>query len=290
MNKSVQIVLLISLLLSVFTVCVWIYSAQQKYSVSNSGSDFFSFQKSVLPQIREEYSALIAPKNVKLEILQDPSEELNKVYRLVSISISSDAKYSMAFIANRQSNSQRSYQIDDFLDGFGKISEITVNRVTVMTPQGPIYLSSGNLENPNIADIRAQGGEGEISTLLHKFGGQMISTNEYSFNRDSIMKYYNELMARPERLVALFDTFTPIYNGKKIDGYKIDIKGEEDFLTAVGLKQGDIIRSVNYIQMNSRWPAEKLIEDFAKKNLDLFVFEIERDTDKLQYRYHCPAP
>ena len=101
------------------------------------------------------------------------------------------------------------------------------------------------------------------------------------------MDYYEELKSRPERLVTVFDTMAPVYDAnERIEGYKVDIKGEAEFFKAIGFNQGDIVREVNGIPMTNRRAAENLIRRYADDDLDFIVIKMERDGKPIQQVYH----
>jgi type II secretory pathway component PulC len=100
------------------------------------------------------------------------------------------------------------------------------------------------------------------------------------------MDYYQELLDEPERMVAVFDTMKPVRDERnKITGYVVGIEGEKDFFEAVGLRQGDIVRSVNSIPMTNRKRAEFLIDEFIKDNMSAVVMDVERGGQPVKQVY-----
>ncbi len=195
----------------------------------------------------------------------------------------------MAFIENRAARTQKCYHPgDDLEDGF-TVSEIIDKGAVINTPRGPFLLTFGSallLGGSNSTSTSATG-VGDVSTLLHKFGGRRTGTNEWHFSRSAVMDYYEELKSRPERLVTVFDTMAPVYGpDERIEGYKVDIQGEAEFFKAIGFNQGDIVREVNGIPMTNRRAAENLIRRYAEDDLDFIVIEMERDGKPVQQVYH----
>lgn len=143
--------------------------------------------------------------------------------------------------------------------------------------------SSSDKNDTNAKDVKQ---EKAFAGTKNKFGSQI---GEYSWvlERQALLEYYNELMNEPERLVAVFDSLKPIYDdNRKITGYDLDVVGEADFFEAVGLKQGDVVRSVNSMQMTNRHRAEYFIREFVADRANAFLFDIERNgaAEKLVYR------
>jgi len=119
-----------------------------------------------------------------------------------------------------------------------------------------------------------------------KFGGKQLGENRWLFSREKLLEYYKELRDEPDRLVKVFDSFKPIYTDSgKISGYKIGIEGESEFFGSVGLSEGDVVRSVNSMQMSSRRHAEYMLSEFIADRANTFFFEIERENKPLKLKY-----
>jgi len=122
-----------------------------------------------------------------------------------------------------------------------------------------------------------------------KFGGKQIGENKWIFSREKLLEYYKGLRDEPERLLKIFDSLKPIYGeagANRINGYRLGIEGEADFFKSVGLDEGDIVRSVNSMQMTSRRRAEYFIGEFVADRANVFVLEVERGgkQEKLTYQ------
>jgi len=120
-----------------------------------------------------------------------------------------------------------------------------------------------------------------------RFGGKRVGECRWVFKRESILAYYRELMDEPERLVNVFDSLKPLYgDNRKISGYRLGIEGERVFFDAVGLRDGDVVRSVNSMRMTNRRRAEYFIKEFVADRANAFVLDIERDgsQEKLIYQ------
>lgn len=108
--------------------------------------------------------------------------------------------------------------------------------------------------------------------------GKRIANDRWVLSREALMQYYEELRKDPERVLQLFDSFQPSYTADKlIEGYKIHEEGEKEFFSATGLKEGDVVRKVNSINMTSQKRAEYLIGEFLQKRMSAVVFDIERE-------------
>ncbi len=116
--------------------------------------------------------------------------------------------------------------------------------------------------------------------------GKRIGEHRWVFSRAKMMDYYDDLMKDPERLESLFDSMKPVWtDGNRIEGYVLGLEGEKPFFDAVGFHQGDVVRSVNGLNMTARTRAEYLIGQFAENRLNIIMIDIERGGEKVQLRY-----
>lgn len=120
-----------------------------------------------------------------------------------------------------------------------------------------------------------------------RFGGREVFPNRWMFNREQVLSYYDELRNEPERLLQIFDSMDPVYvtdpdGESRIDGYRVGVEGEADLFAAAGLREGDVVKSVNKLLMANRRRAEALIASFIEGRGTMFVFEIERDGKTIQ--------
>lgn len=132
------------------------------------------------------------------------------------------------------------------------------------------------------------GGEGESAEPPGSvYGGRQVGPNRWVFQRDTLEAYYQELMEDPERLLQVFDSLKPLYDDdEKITGYHLGIEGEAEFFNAIDLREGDVVRRVNSLDMTSRRRAEYFIREFAANRANAFVLDIERGgkPEKLIYQ------
>ena len=117
--------------------------------------------------------------------------------------------------------------------------------------------------------------------------GKRVGETRWVMNRDSLLGYYREMLDHPERIAKLYDTFQPDYVKGKIEGYRVKVEGEGDFLKAVGLREGDVVRMVNSMRMSSQSRAEFWMGEFVKDRMGAAVLDIEREgkPEKLVYLF-----
>jgi type II secretory pathway component PulC len=172
-------------------------------------------------------------------------------------------------------------------------------RVARILPEGIVLTQDGretrlwlSFARPGSAEGRpADGGAApgvvEEEATGTAFGGRRVGPNRWVFRRDVLEAYYAELMDDPERLLQVFDSLKPLYDdAQSITGYRLGIEGEAPFFDAVGLREGDVVRRVNSLDMSSRRRAEYFIREFAANRANAFVLDIERDgkPEKLIYQ------
>lgn len=127
---------------------------------------------------------------------------------------------------------------------------------------------------------------GQAEGAVDQFGGKRVGENRWVFEREKLTDYYKELMSEPERLVKVFDSLKPLYDDNgKIEGYELEIFGEEQFFNSTGLQAGDVVRSVNSIKMTNRRRAEYLISEFVNDRINVIVMDIEREGNPSKFIY-----
>ena len=112
----------------------------------------------------------------------------------------------------------------------------------------------------------------------NRFGCIKVQDDRWQFTRQPMLDYYQELLDEPDRMVALFDTMKPVRDERnRITGYVVGMEGEKEFFQAVGLREGDIVRQVNSVEMTNRRRAEFFIDEFLKNRMNAIVLDVERD-------------
>lgn len=116
--------------------------------------------------------------------------------------------------------------------------------------------------------------------------GRRVGENRWVFEKDKLREFYMEMMDNPQRAVEVYETMRPNYDeDMNIRGYVVDIVGEADFFEAVGLRDGDIVKSVNSLKMSSRLRAEYFIREFMQDRVNALVLEVERGGEEHKQIY-----
>ena len=119
--------------------------------------------------------------------------------------------------------------------------------------------------------------------------GRRVDERRWEFEREALIDYYREMLDAPDRVARLYRSFRPVRDAEgAVAGYRIDIRGEREFLTDVGLREGDRITAVNSLPLTSQSRAEYFLGEFIRGDLGAVVLDVERDgeTQKLIYRFH----
>lgn len=200
---------------------------------------------------------------------------------------------SSAIIEDREAGLQWMRRKGEKIADEVSIANVGTNSVALTTPYGlyTLYLSrKGSVGGEVSGDTNTSSSSGQ-SGAVTRLAGAEVAPGSWRFRRDDMMAYFNEIKVRPERIGAVFDTLAPIWytdesDGKqKIEGYRVEICGEEDFFKAVGFREGDIVREVNGIRMTNRYAAEELIRRFVYGDLHFAHIKMERDGEDILQTY-----
>lgn len=129
-------------------------------------------------------------------------------------------------------------------------------------------------------------GRDSVIEYTDRFGGKRMGEHRWLFKREPLLNYYQELGDEPQRLVNVFDSLKPVYDGAdKITGYQLGVEGEAEFFRSAGLRQGDIVRRVNSVAMTNRRRAEHFINEFIQDRANVFVLDVERNGEVTKLIY-----
>jgi type II secretion system protein C len=233
----------------------------------------------------------IAPQdwNIFLAAGEQPVAEqqtkLGQRYRLAGtfFSFSDNTQtHRIAIIDNLVADRQELLAEQDKLSGF-IITSIQRDHVVLEKAGAREVLSLDFAPQPGAGQHRQAASEteprgGEETMLSENRFGKQISENRWMLKRDALMDYYNELLDDPERIAKIYISLAPDYNEQqKIEGYNLNMVGENDFFEAVGLREGDVIRKVNSMRMVSQARGEYFLKEFVNERLNAVVIDIERD-------------
>jgi hypothetical protein len=204
--------------------------------------------------------------------------------------------HALALVEDLQEGRQRLVGIGDFLGEF-EVGEIGVDRIrlrrggrgwelsltgVIATLGAPLpSVESAETAGPRIEDLPAL----ETSRF-----GKRISENQWVIERQEVFRYAEEIMGNPLRATRLFHSFSQVAAadaGPESDdsGFRLGMKGEQDFFRDLGLRDGDIIRKVNSMNMRNQTRAEYLVREFMRSRMSAVVLDVEREGATSQQIY-----
>ncbi len=170
-----------------------------------------------------------------------------------------------------------------------EVVEIQRDRIVLRmgAQEETLWLSFSNPE-PAVAD--AGGSTNEVPwderVLEENRFGKRIAENRWILSREELLRYREDLLDDPERLAQLFISMKPARTAGKINGYRLQKEGENEFYDAIGLSENDVIRKVNSMRMSRQERAEYFIREFVGDRLSAVVLDIERDGKPTKLIYY----
>jgi hypothetical protein len=107
--------------------------------------------------------------------------------------------------------------------------------------------------------------------------GKRVADNQWVIQREAIHAYVRELIENPARAIDLYGSFSTAPPGGETGfaGFRIEMQGEQDFLRAMGLQDGMVIRAVNSMEMSSQARAEFMVRTFMRGDLGAVILDID---------------
>ena len=193
--------------------------------------------------------------------------------QLVGTMVARPERYSVAFIT-RDDEPAGSYGVNDrLLDA--TILEIEEDRVKVRRGTGrEEYLTVGESERPVSATSVSRSSNDDGDDEITKVG-----ENKYVIDRETIDKYLNDMDALSRMGRAL------LHRGSdgEFDGYRLSAIRRNTLADKLGIRNGDVIHSVNGKPLNSVQAAMEAYQTINNENQ--FNFEVTRRGERTQLDY-----
>ena len=191
-----------------------------------------------------------------------------------------------AIIDDLQRKEQQLVAEGDLLDQSVSVVSIFPERIIVRAGGVDEELRLSFAKNRPLPGVTNQNDQmtAAASEMLNRFG-KRVGETRWVLKREELLKYYAELLNNTDRLAKVFDSLKPVYRADKIAGYTLIVEGESDMFSAFGLKQSDVIRTVNKMPMISQSRAEYFIREFVNNRANGFVLGIEREGKPQQLIY-----
>lgn len=215
---------------------------------------------------------------------------LGKRFRLAGtfFAIGANQQSRKAIIDDLQKKEQLLLSEGDMVDAESRIITIMSDRIILRKGSSDeqillCFIPEGRLTGASGGQSGAKG-QAQSDPQNSRFG-KMVGNKQWIVQKSELMSYYKEVLNNTDRLAKIYESLKPVYDGRNIAGYHLDIEGEGEMFAAFGLKQGDIIRQVNSLPMTSQLRAEYFIGEFVKNRVNAFVLDIERGGKKEKMIY-----
>lgn len=192
----------------------------------------------------------------------------------------------LALIDDLQQGQQRIVRAGERLGPF-EITGIEANQVRVRREdqEWVLQLAGVFAAGPQIAGgTPAAAGEApmtwdDMPVIEHSAWGKRVAENQWLIERAAIFDFAEQMMADPRRAIALYQSFTAAPPGgeEQWAGFELNMAGEREFFTAMGLEDGDVIRRVNSMEMRNQARAEFLVAEFMRARMGAVVLDVERN-------------
>lgn len=195
---------------------------------------------------------------------------------------------SLALVDDLRNNKQHLLRQGDALGPFS-VEHVAMDQITlrrggqffVLALSGEIASAPAQDAVPKVKDtpVRLE----DMPALETTRFGKKVSENQWVIEREEVFRYAEEIMGSPVRAVQLYRSFDQLAKneGDKA-GFKIEMKGEQDFFTDMGLGNGDVIRKVNSMEMKTQIRAEYLVREFMKSRMSAVVLDVENNGETRQ--------
>lgn len=209
---------------------------------------------------------------------REPSVKRFRLAGTFAIESDNGNRLQKAILDDMVTREQKIVGVGDVLDDISVV-DIRYDRIVIRSPSGTRELVLEFSSHPDVVPVESVTNQLSTSSAIsNRFGCVMVQEGRWKFSRQPMVDYYQELLDEPDRMVALFDTMKPVRDERnRITGYIVGIEGEKPFFEAVGLREGDIVRSVNSVAMTNRKRAEFFIDEFLKNRMTAIVIDVERD-------------
>ncbi len=171
--------------------------------------------------------------------------------------------------------------------GVDELSLAAAGKEWTLRLQG-VFASSGAAAGGQGGAVPERALTWEDMPVLERSGwGERVAENQWLIRREAVFEYAEQMMADPRRAIRLYQSFSTAepFGEDELAGFRLQMAGEREFFTAMGLTDGDVIRRVNSMEMSNQARAEFLVSEFMRSNMNAVVLDVERNgvLEKLVY-------
>jgi len=207
-----------------------------------------------------------------------PAPPLDTLIEILGIIYFTEAEEdSFVIIKNKRTNTEDMYKVGDNV-GQAKILKIEIDRVLFEYDNKTIFLNieSKSFEAPPVSILRKTPSEIQQQKTETSSSGEIIKNVDFN-------KIITSLES-DRSLIEKVNIIPNISNGK-IEGYRVSNLPEGSIPYQYGLRNGDIIKSVNGIIIDSIGTAFRVYNQIKNSDTGTVTVEIIRDGQILKYTY-----
>jgi hypothetical protein len=117
--------------------------------------------------------------------------------------------------------------------------------------------------------------------------GKRVADNQWVIQREAVFDYTRALIEEPRRAIALYSNFAkaPPSEEGGFEGFRLTMRAEQEFLGAMGLEDGMVIRAVNSMEMSNQGRAEYMVREFMRGQMGAVVLDVEQDGEMKKLIY-----
>ncbi len=188
-------------------------------------------------------AAYIAAYNPAAQAGADGVAVTDLKLKLLATMVASPMQFSSALIAGDAGSA--GYAIGDEIRGTGaRIVDIEVSRVKIRGADG----GESYLLMEQEAPIPVSGGEEPVAAAgSGEFGVESLGENKYAISKETLAKY----MADPSQLATMGRALLHRGPDGEYDGYRLSAIRRGTLADALGIKNGDVVNSINGTPLNS---------------------------------------
>jgi general secretion pathway protein C len=194
---------------------------------------------------------------------------------LLATIITTPADYSIALIKEESSDSSMSYGI-----GFEILGEATITQIE----KNKVYFKRKNTDQIEFIEISDKKDEKKKTKGKEKSKGDDSGVEKTGANQYVVdQKVLDEILENPEKLYTQVRVTPHKGSGGNIDGYRMTGIRRNSIFYKLGVKNGDVVHSVNGKALNSMSSAMEAYNSLA--NAKNFNFDITRRKSKRTFEY-----
>jgi type II secretion system protein C len=197
-----------------------------------------------------------------------------KVVLLATV-VAEPAEFSSALIAEEKGSGAVGYGLNDDILGEGTIAGIEPRRVVIRRSDGSmeyIAMEEGQSYKKEESSSSRDGGDEEN-------GIEKTGDNKYTVEQEVI----DQIMENPEKLYSQIRVVPHKDKNGDIDGYRVSGVRRKSFFYKLGVKNGDIVHSVNSKPLTSMSSAMDAYNSLAESKS--FTFDITRRNQQQTFNY-----